>query len=106
MSKQIATPTRIQPQPQLVRPQTHNSSLRDLEGDVKMSGTHIFSIVFTVISALNNENKFRKQGQPQPLDTSPDVAHCSEEERSQRLKSGRCIRCNICPSHRFRKCKF
>lgn len=105
LRKQIVNQTETQLQSQSPKPSV-NSPIRDREGDIKMSGTDIISIVSTVISAINNGNNSKGFGQARPLDKRPNAPHCSEEERHQRLKSGRCIRCNVFPSHRFRECKF
>ncbi|KAI0993816.1 hypothetical protein K3495_g14368, partial [Podosphaera aphanis] len=89
LRKQIVNQTETQtPKPNV------NSPVRDREGDIKMSGADIYSIVSTVISAISNGNNPKGFGQTRPLDKRPNAPHCSEEERNQRLKSGRCIRCN------------
>ncbi|KAI0999121.1 hypothetical protein K3495_g9076 [Podosphaera aphanis] len=110
LRKQIVDLTPTQTQPNLLQSQSpkpnENSLVRDHEGDIKISGTDIYSIVFTVISAINNGNNPEGLGQARPLDKRQNAPHCSEEERNQLLKSSRCIRCNVFPSHRFRECKL
>lgn len=100
-SQQIQS--QLQPQVQSVNPQ---SPTYDRDGDAKMTGTDISLIVSTVISALNNNTRPKRNGQPRAVDTRPNAPHCSEEEQNRRLNSGRCIRCNAFPSHRYRDCKF
>ncbi|KHJ30027.1 hypothetical protein EV44_g3652 [Erysiphe necator] len=110
LRQQIAIQAQSQSQQFQSKPQLQSANPQpptyDRDGDIKMSGTDISLIVSTVISALNNSTKPKRNGQPRALDTRPNAPHCSEEEQNSRLKSGRCIRCNTFPSHRYRDCKF
>ncbi|KAI1006048.1 hypothetical protein K3495_g2171 [Podosphaera aphanis] len=82
--------------------------IHDRDGDTIM--TDISALQGQVASLLaafsRNEGKGHTRNTARASDNRPFPPNLSQNERNQRIDSGRCERCGCSPSHRWSECQF